>query len=256
VLLWVARRGETPERFRALVVFGAAALAVGVGGTAVIQGIGALSGTPYVDIHQLRATRFMYPVLLAAFPLAYAALLRARSSHAWFLLAALLILSAIPPGSVIHAVSAEQREAVKRAFGTAVSAASSTSAGPAGGERSSGAERHLWRFAVQHTEPDVLVFTDSFAFRYETRRPITGSFKDAIVVAGARPFYRWYVYMREIEDCRRRRGETCWFALAEKYHGRYAVVDPELDGAAPTNGRWTRVWSESGWSFWRRGPSG
>ena len=258
VLLWVACRGETPEHFRALGVTGVAALAVGVGGIAAIQGIGALSGTPYVDIHQLRATRFMYPVLLASFPLAYAGLLRVRSPQAWLLLTALVILSVVPPGSVIHAVSAERREAVKRALGMPVSAASSTSARPAGGEESPSveAEQRLWGFAMQHTEPNGLVFTDSFAFRYKTRRPITGSFKDGIIIAGTRPFYWWYVYMRDIEDCRLRRGETCWFALAEKYDAHYAVVDPQLDRAAPADSRWTRVWSEPGWSLWRRGPSG
>lgn len=257
VLLWVARRGERPEGFRALLVFGAAALVVGLGGIAVIQGIGVLSGTPYVDIHQLRATRFMYPVLLAAFPLAYAALLRARSARAWLLLAALLVLSAIPPGSVIHAVSAERRDAVKRALGMPGSPSGVAAAGPVAVEPSPGAEERLWDFAAGHTEPDALVFTDSFAYRYETRRPITGSFKDGgIVIAGTGPFYRWYVYMREIEDCRRRRGEACWFALAEKYQGRYAVVDPELDRAAPADDRWTRIWSEKGWSLWRRGRSG
>jgi hypothetical protein len=257
VLLWVARRGERPEGFRALLTFGAAALVVGVGGIAVIQGLAALSGTPYVDIHQLRATRFMYPVLLTAFPLAYAALLRARSPRAWLTLAALLILSAIPPGSVIHAVSAERREAVKRALGLPGSPFRSTPAAPVEGGESPGAEERLWAFAARHTEPDALVFTDSFAFRYEARRPITGSFKDGgIVIAGTGPFYRWYVYMREIEDCRRRRGEACWFVLAEQYRGRYVVVDPELDRAAPVDGRWTRVWSEPGWSLWRRSPSG
>ena len=132
-----------------------------------------------------------------------------------------------------------------------------TSAAPAGGEPAPGAERRLWTFAARRIEPDALVFTDSFAFRYETRRPITGSFKDGgIVIAGTGPFYRWYVYMREVEDCRRRRGEACWFALAEKYQGRYAVVDPELDRAAPVDAGWTRIWSEPGWSLWQRSPSG
>jgi hypothetical protein len=257
LLLWVARRGERPEGFRTLLVFGAAALVVGLGGIAVIQGIGALSGTPYVDIHQLRATRFMYPLLLSAFPLAYAALLRARTSRAWLLLAVLLVLSAIPPGNVIHAVSAERRDAVKRALGMPGSVPGSAPAAPVAGGPSPGAEERLWSFAAGHTKPDALVFTDSFAFRYETRRPITGSFKDGgIVIAGTGPFYRWYVYMREIEDCRRRRGEACWFTLAEKYQGRYAVVDPELDRAAPMDGNWTRLWSEQGWSLWRRSPSG
>jgi hypothetical protein len=199
----------------------------------------------------------MYPALLAAFPLAYASLLRARRPRAWLVLAALLVLSAIPPGSVIHAVSQERRDAVKRALGIEVSGPSpGPAAPPAGAEAASrGAERGLWRFAAQHTEPAALVFTDSFAFRYETLRPITGSFKDGgIVIAGTGPLYRWYVYMREVEECRRRRGEGCWFALADRYRGRYAVVDPELDRAVPPDGRWTRIWSESGWSFWRRGP--
>ena len=130
-------------------------------------------------------------------------------------------------------------------------------AAPEAADGSASAERRLWSFAAQHTEPDALVFTDSFAFRYETRRPITGSFKDGgIVIAGTGPLYRWYVYMREVEECRRRRGEACWFALADKYQGRYAVVDPELDRAAPANERWTRVWSEAGWSLWRRRASG
>ncbi|HSL52286.1 MAG TPA: hypothetical protein VK878_24725 [Candidatus Deferrimicrobiaceae bacterium] len=257
VLLWVLRRGQTPEALRVLLTMAVAALVVGVGGIALIQTLGVLSGKPYVDIHQLRATRFMYPALLAAFPLAYAALLRARRPRAWLLLAALLLLSAIPPGSVIHAVSAERRDAAKRALGIQVSAPRPAPAAPPGAEEESRrAERRLWSFAAQHTEPAALVFTDSFAFRYETLRPITGSFKDGgIVIAGTGPLYRWYVYMREVEDCRRRRGEACWFALAEKYHGRYAVVDPELDRAAPADGRWTRIWSEAGWSFWRRGPS-
>lgn len=257
LLLWVVRRGPAPAPLRALLVVGAAALVVGVGGIAVIQGIGVLSGRPYVDIHQLRATRFMYPVLLAAFPLAYAVLLRDRRPRAWLLLASLLVLSAVPPESVIRSVSAERRDVVKRALGIAAGASHPTSAAPAAGEPAPGAEPRLWAFAARHIEPDALVFTDSFAFRYETRRPITGSFKDGgIVIAGTGPFYRWYIYMREVEDCRRRRGEACWFALAEKYRGRYAVVDPELDRAAPVDARWTRIWSEPGWSLWQRSPSG
>lgn len=247
VLLCVARRRDTPHAFRVLLVFAGAALVVGIGGIALVQAIGALSDTPYLDIHQLRAARFVYPTLLASFPLAYAALLRGRTRHAWLLLTGLLVLSAIPPASVIHAVSPERREAVRRVLRGGERAATAARAA-----RASGAERRLWRFAGAHTPADGLVFTDSFAFRYNTRRPITGSRKDGgVVVAGTGPFYRWYAYMREIEDCRRRRGEACWFALAEKHEADYAVLDPELDRAVPTPG-WTSVWSEPGWSFWRR----
>lgn len=250
LLLCVLRWGRPPAQLRVLTAMGVAALGLGLGGIALIQAVGDLLGRPYVDIHQLRAGRFMYLLLLAAFPLAYVALLRQRTYRARLALAVLVLASLIPPGAVLHSFSVERREAVKRALGIEVRTKAPAPAAPAA---SAGAEAGLWAFVSQHTGRNELFFTDSFQFRYETQRPITGSFKDGgIVIAGTAPLYRWYVYMGEVDGCRRRRGEQCWFPLAERYGGRYAVVDPGLDRAAPRDGGWTRIWSHAGWSLWRR----
>ncbi|HEY7654412.1 MAG TPA: hypothetical protein VIG07_16475 [Methylomirabilota bacterium] len=234
---------------RVLTVLGVASLGVGLVGTAAIQTIGSILDRPYLDVHQLRATRFMYASLLAGFPLAFLWLSRRRTRAAWVGLAILAIVSLVPPHWLLHSVLERPREVVKRALGLPVD---SPRVEGIDAEASSRAERELWRFVAGSSARNELFFTDSFAFRYETRRPITGSFKDGgIIIAGTAPFYRWYVYMREVRECREQRGQGCWLALARRYGARNAITDPDLDGVTDGDG-WVRSWSERGWAVWSR----
>jgi hypothetical protein len=122
LLIWLKRRGEWPADLRVLAALGAAALVAGFGGTALIQVTGRIADRPYLDIMQLRAAKFMYLPLLAAFPLVYRALLSRRTAGARIILALLFVVSLVPPGSIIHSLSQERRESVKLFLGMAVPA--------------------------------------------------------------------------------------------------------------------------------------
>jgi hypothetical protein len=249
LLTWVLV-GHRSERLRALTTTAGAAVVLGLLGTAVFQAIGTALDRPYPDIHQLRATKLAYLALLAGLPLALHAL-RARGAG-WFLAAAVLVtLALVPPGAVIHAFSGETRAAVKRALGAAVPAIVEPVAPPAAQVR---ARATMLAWVSSHAGRNDLFLTDDFSFRFETRRPITGSFKDGgIVTAGPGPLVRWYHYMQEIEACRARAGESCWLALGRRLGARFAVVDPDLSRVAPEP--WAeRVWAEHGWSVWRLEP--
>jgi hypothetical protein len=244
--LWWRRGREANAVMAPLVVVMAAALGLGLGGTAVIQAVGVWQDRPYLDIQQLRAVRLVYPVLLTGLALAYARLLAGDTWPARLGVAALLAASLVPPGEVIHAVSEERRVAVKRALGMAAppppAAAAAADARPA-----------LWAWARATTDRDSLFFTDDFEFRLRTRRAITGSRKDGALMflAGTRPFTRWYRLDREVRACRAAAGRDCWFPLARRLGADYAVVDPGVRAAAGTPD-FVRVWERDGWSVWRR----
>jgi hypothetical protein len=248
---WLVRRQGWSDDLRTLTVLGCAALVVGVAGIAAIQGVAKLSDRPYVDIMQLRATKFAYLPLLAAFPLAFQELLARHSTTARLFLLALFALSLIPPGWMIHSFSEEVRDSVKQRLGLTRAAVQPTRSGSGTAEPPPLDALHRW--VMTHADRNELFLTDSDAFRLGTLRPITGTFKDGayLVHAGSAPFYRWYVYMRDVEGCRGRLGVDCWFEAAVRYRARYVVVDPQVSGAvAPA--AFERVWSSSDWSVWRR----
>lgn len=249
LLIWLRRRGAWPADFRVLAALGAAALIAGFGGIALIQAAGRIVDRPYLDIMQIRAAKFMYLPLLAAFPLAYRALLSRRAVGARIVLALMIFATLIPPGWVIHSFSEERRESVKRLLGMAVPARPSRERGA----DEDAARKALSKWVIENTERNDLFLADSPEFREETLRPITGAFKDGayVVLAGTAPFYRWYIYIREVESCRAREGAGCWFELARKYRAMYVVVDPGLRQAA-TDGDFVQAWSQSGWLVWRR----
>lgn len=246
VLLWLHRQRQGSGELRTLELLGVLALLVGFAGTALIQIVAALASRPYLDIMQLRAAKLMYLPLLVAFPLAFEELVSRKRASARLSLVLLFTLSLIPPGLVIHSISQEHRDVVKRLLGMTVPTR------PLTGEAAI-VQEALWRWVVEHTERNDLFLTDSFEFREQTLRPITGAFKDGayLVHAGTAPLLRWYVYIREVERCRAREGATCWFELAQKYRVRYAVVDPRVRQAVP-GGDFVRVWAQSGSSLWRR----
>lgn len=251
VLAWVVRHRGWSEDLRALSVLGGFALVAGFAGIAAIQLIARLVDRPYVDIMQLRATKLVYLPLLAAFPLVFRELLARRSAAARLGLVAVFTLSLIPPGTLIHSFSKERRDSVKQLLGITKPAAGP--AAPVTEEAEPPPLDALHRWVGEHTERNDLFLTDSDAFRLETLRPITGTFKDGayLVHLGNAPFYRWYVYMREVESCRARQGVDCWFDLAEKYQVRYAVVDPRVARAKAPD-VFERVWFSGGWSVWER----
>jgi hypothetical protein len=246
---WALRAFRGSADLRGLAVFAVASLGVGLGLTAAIQGLGSILDRPYLDVHQLRAARFMYASLLAGFPLAFLWLARRGTRAAWAGLLLLAGLSLVPPGWMLHSLLERPRAVVKQALGLPVEAAPVH--GPEA-EASAQAERALFAHVTGSHARNELFFTDSFRFRYETLRPITGSFKDGgIIIAGTAPFYRWYVYTREVQRCREQRGRGCWLALARRHGARHAVADPQLDGVTEEDG-WTRAWAGGGWALWSR----
>src|SRR4030095_14504758 len=126
---WLVRRRGWSDDLRTLTVLGCAALVVGVAGIAAIQGVAKLSDRPYVDIMQLRATKFAYLPLLAAFPLAFQEVLARHSTTARLFLLALFALSLIPPGWMIHSFSEEVRDSVKQRLGLTRAAVQPTRSG-------------------------------------------------------------------------------------------------------------------------------
>jgi len=251
VCLWSACRAERPDGAHparaALVAVAGCALIIAFGGLALIQGLGVWLDRPYLDIQQLRATRLVYPVLLCGLAVTYARLLTRRTWRAHVALALLVGLSLVPPASVIHAVDAERRDAVKRWLGMRVP--SPTPSMPA----DPGAEPALHSWVRERTPVSALVFTDDFDFRLQTRRAITGSFKDGalLFLAGTRPFTAWYELHREIVTCRAASGRGCWFSLARRLDADYVVVDPGL-AEAGTPPDFVRAWRQSGFELWQR----
>jgi hypothetical protein len=244
VWLWWRRRRETTV-LGPLETVAAAAVVLAFGATALVQALGVWRDRPYLDIQELRMTRLVYPVLLAALALAYARLLARRTWRARAAVAVLVALSLVPPGSVIHAFGEERREAVKRALGMAVPRSADAAPGV-------DARPALWAWAAATTPGGSLFFTDDWDFRVETRRSITGSYKDGafLFLAGNRPFTAWYRLDREMAACRAARGHGCWFELAGGLGADYVVVDPALTAARPPSGA-ERVWAHDGWSVWR-----
>jgi hypothetical protein len=251
---WLGWRRATPREAAerrtmvALEIVGATALVAAFVGLAVVQGLGVWLDRPYLDIQQLRMTRLLHPILLCGLALAYARLLARREWRARAAVAVLLALSLVPPGSVIHAVSRDTREALKaRLVGREPPPARVRTAGDGGAVPA----LHAWVRA--QTDPSDLFFTDDFAFRVRTRRSVTGSYKDGalLFLAGSRPFTAWYEHDRRVAACRAARGRDCWFALAREDDADYVVVDPRLsEVGAPSD--FARAWSRSGVELWRR----
>ena len=227
----------------------AAAVMLGFVGTAAVQALGAWLDRPYLDIQELRVLRLTYPILLGGLALVYGRRCRAR---AWVAVVALVVVSLIPPGEVIHAFSHETRGAVKHAlgFGPKPVPAIAVDLAP---------RRALWAWTVAATPPAALFFTDDFEFRLRTRRSITGSFKDGafMFLAGSGPLAAWYTLERERTACRAAGGAGCWFDLARRLAADYAVLDPSLAAAAAVPpADFAREWAEGGWSVWRRRGAG
>ena len=249
VWLWWRRRGAGNETMAGLHVAAFAAVVLGFLGLAAIQAAGVWLDRPYVDIQQLRVIRVVYPVLLCGFALAYSRLLARGTWGARAAVAALVLASLIPPASLIHAFSDEQRQAVKARLGMGVRPPRP----PAPGPSDPGAYPALLEWVRASTPPAALFLTDDFAFRVRTRRSITGSDKDGafLFLAGSRPFTDWYRLSRELEACRALRGRSCWFELGSRFQVDYAVVDPALAEAGPPPD-FQKVWERGGWSVWRR----
>ncbi|MGH7347812.1 MAG: hypothetical protein ACREK4_23105, partial [Candidatus Rokuibacteriota bacterium] len=197
LLGWVLARASS-ERVRAIVVIGGAALVLGLVGTAAFQWVGTALDRPYADVHQLRATKFVYLALLIGLPLTLHAL-RPRGWKGALAAAALVLLALVQPGKLIHSFSADTRAVVKRALGIVVPEAAPAAAAPDLGAQAR-AERAMIAWVLAHTERNDLFLSDDFNFRFETLRPITGSFKDGgIVTAGPAPLVRWYRYMQNVD---------------------------------------------------------
>jgi len=226
----------------------AAAVALAFGGTALIQALGVVLDRPYVDIQQLRVLRLVYPILLGGLALTYARLLERRTARAHAAVAALVVLSLIPPGHVLHAFSWQTRASVKHALGMGPAPAAGARVDPA-------ARPALWRWAEAATPASALFMTDDAEFRLRTRRAITGSYKDGALMflAGSGPLVSWYTLDRERAACRASGTAACWFDLGRRLGADYVVVDPGLTrvaAAAPAD--FERVWQHGGWSVWRR----
>lgn len=250
LLFWLWRSGAWTGNARRLALFGAVALSAAIAGTALVQVWAVVTDRPYATYQQLRMGKLVYPALLAAFPLAYQSLWARNRVIARGAVALLVLLSLVPPGQVIHSFSEERRASVKRLLGMKAPPVPPPSAGASS---DAGAPAALMEWARRETPVDALFFTDWFDFRVAALRSITGTFKDGGVVdlAGTRPLYEWYRHMRRVDECRRRVGEGCWFALAREARADFVIVDPRLSRAGPAAG-FTRVWERGGWSVWKR----
>jgi len=245
-LWWRRRRAPgAPDAPLDTIVF--AALLLGLLGTALIQGLGVWRNRPYVDIQELRIIRLLYPVFLAGLAGVYVRLLAGSGWRPRVVVTALVALSLVPPGEIIHAFSETRRDTVKRALGMpvptrAVAAVAETDPRP-----------QLWAWAARGTPRDSLFLTDDWDFRVETRRAVTGSYKDGafLFLAGNRPFTAWYRLDREIAACRAARGAGCWFEIGDRLGVDYVVLDPGLSAAIPPPGA-ERAWARAEWSVWKR----
>src|SRR6185503_6878227 len=216
----------------------AAAVVLGFGATALIQGVGVALDRPYADIQELRIVRLLYPITLGGLALTYARWLERGTVAARAAVVALVLLSLVPPAEVIHAFSWQTRAAVKHALGMGPAPAAAVAADVA-------ARPALWRWAMTSTEPSALFMTDDGEFRLRTRRSITGSWKDGALMflAGSRPLTEWYALDRERTACRATGTSDCWFALGRRLGSDYVIVDPALARGAPP-ADFERVWAE------------
>jgi hypothetical protein len=244
---WRTSAPDDPARsaMRALQVVAGAAVGLGLLGTAVIQATGVWLDRPYIDIQQLRIVRLVYPVALAGLALAYARLLAAGAWRGYVVTAMLALATLLPPGELIHAFSAEERQRVKAWLAVEpmvrppVEVAASRAA--------------LYEWVRRATPARALFLTDDPAFRRRTLRSVTGSFKDGafLFVAGSRPFVEWYRLERDIRRCRARQGRDCWFGLARRLDVDYVVTDPALaEAGRPVD--FQPIWAREGWSVWQR----
>jgi len=246
--LWWRRRGEPHAVLTPLGPVMGAAVVVGFGGTAAIQALGTWLDRPYVDIQELRVLRLLYPILLGSLAWLYARWLRTARARTWVAAAAVVVVSLIPPGEIIHAFSHETRGAVKHALGFGPRPVPAAVVDPA-------PRLALWAWTASTTPRTTLFFTDDFEFRLRTRRSITGSFKDGafMFLAGSGPLAAWYTLERARTACRAAGGAGCWFDLARHAGADYAVIDPSLAAAADAPpDDFERVWAQEGWSVWRR----
>jgi hypothetical protein len=245
---WLAwrRLGQPHPVLTPLAPVMAAAVVLGFGATALIQGVGVALDRPYADIQELRIMRLLYPITLGALALTYVRWLERGTVAARAAVVALVLLSLVPPAEVIHAFSWQTRAAVKHALGMGPAPAAVVAADVA-------ARPALWRWAMASTEPSALFMTDDGEFRLRTRRSITGSWKDGALMflAGSGPLTQWYALDRERTACRATGGSDCWFALGRRLRSDYVIVDPALARGAPP-ADFERVWAEGAWSAWRR----
>jgi hypothetical protein len=146
-------------------------------------------------------------------------------------------------------VSAETRDAVKAWLGMRMRPATPSSTLAADADVAPAL--HAWVRAA--TPPSALFFTDDFDFRIQTRRAITGSFKDGalLFLAGSRPFTTWYELQCELMACRAAAGRGCWFGLARRLHADYTVL--RRGGAEADNSADFRpVWARGDVEVWQR----
>jgi hypothetical protein len=196
----------------------------------------------------MRTSKFVYPILLCALATFYASLLSRKSFRGYLALVGVCLFTLVPPQAMIHSVSRERRDAIKRVLGG--TALSHAEAAPT---ESLAPPPALLGWARTSIPQDALVMTDLDEFRVQTLRSITGTVKDGgwQYVGGSRPFHAWYTYIRDVEHCRHARGRDCWFELALRYRADHVLVDPGVADAAPTE-VFRRIWSDDHWSVWRR----
>ncbi len=251
LLLLVRRRGADPLG-RTLGLVGVLAVGVGVVGAAADQLYGDLFNRAYPNLKQFRATKFAWLPLLSAFPLAFQRVLSGGPRRAAVALAlGFAVAASVRP---LEPLLPARNIAPWQGWLATLDARSMTTLAPRGSWQGQPPEvRDLARWVAANTGRNDLFFTDLTGFRALTGRPITGSFKDGgyLLMAGTEPFLRWYLHIREVDACRRRRGQGCWFALASRTPATYVVVDPHLPAAAAEPG-FTRVWVGGAWSLWRR----
>jgi len=245
---WLWRGGGLSQDVRRLVLFGTVAFGGGILGTGAIQAWALLTDRPYLTHEQLRMSKLVYPALVLAFPLAYQRIWTRNRVGLRVLVAFLVLLSLVPPQQLIIN-SAEWRNEAKRILGMQATPPRRVRA-----ERLEPDEaRALWEWARRETSADALFFIDSLRFRVAARRSISGAFKDGgiVALAGTRPLYEWYQYMRPVERCRAQAGKECWFALASQSGADFVVVDSQLPLARPRAG-FVKVWERGEWSVWKR----
>jgi hypothetical protein len=248
VTVWLLRLGAVGSDLMQLLALAAVAVLLGLGGTAAIQGAALLTNRPYVDVLEMRTSKFVYPILLCALATFYASLLSRKSFRGYLALVGVCLFTLVPPQAMIHSVSRERRDAIKRVLGG--TALSHAEAAPT---ESLAPPPALLGWARTSIPQDALVMTDLDEFRVQTLRSITGTVKDGgwQYVGGSRPFHAWYTYIRDVEHCRHARGRDCWFELALRYRADHVLVDPGVADATPTED-FRRIRSDDHWSVWRR----
>jgi hypothetical protein len=134
-------------------------------------------GIPYIDIMQLRALKYIYMPLYIAlgfFTKHIISLYRTKGCGIAALLFFLLSFDCEDVGRILHISQKVDRP------------------------------QRMYEWVRKNTDANALFLYPSALFRYETKRSITGSFKDGayFILAGSKPYIEWYRRMKEIERCK------------------------------------------------------